>query len=230
MNPAELPCFDGYPYLVTRIGRSALRHVSLVPADWPRDRIIELARTQANANRLETAACFGPNDAEYVPADGTRTWAGRPPTGLPVIDRLRLAETFPGTPELTARARRLRAFVGAVKPTGYVVGDGTDGGRRADPATIERLTSLGPDGLPGGLDRCPTCGEVAGDYYRSPNGIIRVWCACDNHNRCARCGDPLAHHRLSAWFWSEADGHPWHVAAYAAFSHQCPDPGSEHGG
>ena len=64
MNPAELPCFDGYPYLVTRIGRSALRHVSLVPADWPRDRIIELARTQANANRLETAACFGPNDTE----------------------------------------------------------------------------------------------------------------------------------------------------------------------
>lgn len=188
MNPAELPCFDGYPYLVTRIGRSTLRHIALVPADWPRDRINELARTQANANRLETAACFGPNDAAYVPADGTRTWAGRPPTGLPVIDRLRLAETLPATPELTARARRLRTLVKAVKPTGYVVGDGTDGGRRADAATIERLTSIGPDGLPTGLHRCATCAGAAGEVVRggafaSLGEVVRVWCACDNHNR-----------------------------------------------
>ncbi len=228
MNPAELPCFDGYPYLVTRIGRSALRHVSLVPADWPRDRIIELARTQANANRLETAACFGPLDAEYVSADGGRTWAGQTPSGIPVVDRLRLAETFPGTPELTARARRLRAFADAVKPHGFVVGDGTDGGRRADPATIERLTSIGPDGLPTGLHRCPTCTGAAGEVVRggavaSLGEVVRVWCACDNHNRCARCGDPLAHHRLSAWFWSDADAQAWHVAAHAAFSHRCPD-------
>ncbi len=227
MNPAELPCFDGYPYLVTRIGRSALRHIALVPAGWPRDRIVKLAQTQADANRLETAACFGPLDAEYVSADPSRTCAGRTPTGIPVIDGLHLAETFMATRELKARTRRLRAFVKAVKPHGFVVGDGTDDGRRADAATIERLTSIGPDGLPGGLDRCLTCGEVAGDYYRSPNGIVRVWCACDNHNRCARCGDPLTQHRLSAWFWSDADGLPWHVAAYAAFSHRCPDHGSE---
>jgi len=28
-----VPPFDGYPYLVTRIGHSALRHVALLPAD-----------------------------------------------------------------------------------------------------------------------------------------------------------------------------------------------------
>jgi len=31
MNP-----FDGYPYLVARIGRTQLRHITLLPADWPR--------------------------------------------------------------------------------------------------------------------------------------------------------------------------------------------------
>ncbi|MGI8999754.1 MAG: hypothetical protein ACR2GO_08620 [Candidatus Limnocylindria bacterium] len=223
MNPAELPCFDGYPYLVTRIGRCALRGIALVPADWPRGRIIELARTQADLNRLETAACFGTNDAEYVSADATRTSAGRAPSGILVVDGLHLAETFSATRELTARAAELKMFADAFKPTGYIVGDGTDGGRRVDPAAIERLTSIGSDGLPGGLERCPTCGEVAGDYYRKPNGVIRVWCACDNHNRCARCREPLARHRLSAWYWDEEKRAPWHLAAYAAFAHRCDD-------
>ena len=45
------PRFDGYPYLVSRIGRSALRHIVLVPADWPRDRIVATARAMAEANR-----------------------------------------------------------------------------------------------------------------------------------------------------------------------------------
>lgn len=219
----QLPCFDGYPYLITRIGRCALRGITLLPADRSRDHIVELARTQADLNRLETAACFGPTDAEYVSADRTRTGAGPTPSGLLVVDGLRLVEAFPATPELEARARRLQTFVDAIKPKGYLVGDGTDGGRHADPATIERLSSIGSNGLPGGLDRCPTCGEVAGDYYREPNGVIRVWCACDNHNRCARCMEPLADHRLSAWFWDDAKREPWHVAAYAAFSHRCPD-------
>lgn len=219
----ELPCFDGYPYLVTRIGRSALRGISLLPTDWPRERSIELARTQADLNRLETAACFGPKDAEYVSADGSRTRAGRAPSGLLVVDRLHLAETFPATPELQARAAELRTFADSIKATGYIVGDGTSGGRRAVRVTIERLTAIGSNGLPGGLDRCPSCSEVAGDWYREPNGVIRVWCACDNHNRCARCREPLANHRLSAWFWDEEQRAPRHVAAYAAFSHRCPD-------
>jgi len=50
-----------------------------------------------------------------------------------------------------------------------------------------------------------------------------VYCACENHDRCARCFLPLATHRLSAWHWDDEGGSAWHTAASAAFSHRCPD-------
>lgn len=218
------PCFDGFPYLVSRIGRCALRHIALVPADWPRERIVDLARAQAEANRLETVACFAPGDAVYVGFDGSRTWAGPTPTGLYVVERLRLAEPIPATEELVARRAWLHAFERAVSAQSarYIIGDGTNGGERARPADRVRLAGRGPDGLPAGLHRCPRCGRAAGDYLRDAE-LIRIYCACENHNRCARCRLPLAAHRLSAWFWDDEDGHPWHVAAYEGFSHRCPD-------
>ena len=51
--------FDGYPYLVTRIGHTALRHITLLPADWPRARLTELTRRQRDANRLDTCLALG---------------------------------------------------------------------------------------------------------------------------------------------------------------------------
>src|SRR3990172_6670868 len=41
--------FDGYPYLVTRIGQTALRHLAVLPADWSRERLLDVARRQATA-------------------------------------------------------------------------------------------------------------------------------------------------------------------------------------
>src|SRR5688500_3618502 len=35
--------FDGYPYLVTSIGRCALRHMAILPADWAYRRLLDLA-------------------------------------------------------------------------------------------------------------------------------------------------------------------------------------------
>ena len=58
-----VPPFDGYPYLVTRIGHSALRHVALLPADWSRERLVDRARRQRDANRLDTCAVLGRHDA-----------------------------------------------------------------------------------------------------------------------------------------------------------------------
>lgn len=86
------PRFDGYPYLISRIGKSALRHIALLPADWPRERIVAVSRAQAEANRFETAACFGPDDAEYAAFDNARTWPGPTPTGIYVIERIHLAD------------------------------------------------------------------------------------------------------------------------------------------
>jgi hypothetical protein len=47
------------PYLISRIGKSAVRHLALLPADWSREKILALARAQAEANRFETAAPRG---------------------------------------------------------------------------------------------------------------------------------------------------------------------------
>ena len=217
------PRFDGYPYLVSRVGRCALRHIALVPADWPRERIIAMARAQAGVNRFETAACFGPRDAVYFDFDVAATRDGPTPTGTIVFGRLRLPEPLPETDDLTARRASLEAFDRANRTGGYLVGDGTDRGGHARPEDRARLGGRQLDGLPTGLRRCPRCGQAAGDYLRGGVEIVHIHCACDNHNRCARCLRPLAGHRLSAWFWDDEDGVAWHLAAYAAFSHRCPD-------
>ena len=224
-NAFLTPRFNGYPYLVSRIGRSALRHIALLPADWPRHRIVATARAMAEANRFETVACFGPTDALYVDSDNARTWEGPTPSGTLVIERLRLPEPIQATEELTARRAAFRAFDDANQGGRYIVGDGTDRGEPAQPEDRARLAGRRPDGLPAGLVRYPRCGHAAGDYLRKGVEIVKVRCACDNHNRCARCLRPLAAHRLSAWLWSDEDDHPWHVAAYSAFSHRCPDEG-----
>jgi hypothetical protein len=151
------------------------------------------------------------------------------PTGLPVTDRLVLAESFPETAELAGRRARLAAFAETYRGKGYIVGDGLEGGRPAGPDDVERLSIRGADGVPAGLHRCSSCSRFAGDYLAlkgegnrdlTPR-VIEVHCRCSNHNRCAGCGAPLAASRLSAYFWDEVEGKVWYRAAYAAFSHRC---------
>jgi hypothetical protein len=221
--------FDGYPYLVTRIGHSALRSIELLPADWPRERLIQLTRRQATANQLQTCLCVGPTESVFVEPDGTTSESAFSPTGMLVPDRLELAEPIPDTPELSARHERLEAFVKSLHPSGYLVGDGLEGGRPATREDLARLPGRDAHGIPIGLDRCATCGGLRGDYLATTgegNGdmaprVIRVHCACENHNRCARCGEPLAGSRLSAYEFNEADGKVWYAAAYVGLGHRC---------
>jgi hypothetical protein len=65
----SLPAFTGYPYLVTRIGACALRHLAIVPADWSRDRLLELLERQASTNQMATCLVLGPAEAWYVNVD-----------------------------------------------------------------------------------------------------------------------------------------------------------------
>jgi hypothetical protein len=88
--------------------------------------LVALAGTQAAANRLETAACFGDDDAVYVSDDGTRIWAGPTPSGLYVTERLHLPERLPASDELRVRQARLTAFAEAQHASGYLVGDGAE--------------------------------------------------------------------------------------------------------
>jgi hypothetical protein len=221
--------FDGYPYLVTRIGHSALRHLAVLPREWPSDRLVGFARRQADANRLDTCVVLGRRSAVYFTADGVEGRDAYVPTGLPVVERIRLGSPLPRTPDLTTRRASLRTWADAQTGPGYIVGDGLEGGRRATYEDLTRLVGLdGKDPYPG-LARCVDCGDLAGDFLATDgegNGdlsprVIRVHCLCENHNRCARCGSPLAERRLSAYHFVEDTGRPCYVAAYCAFSHRC---------
>ena len=221
--------FGGYPYLVTRIGRSALRHMAVLPADWPRGRLLDLARRQAETNRLETSLCIGPADAVFFTSEGESVESAVIPIGTPVVEQLALGEPVPQSDEVAAHRADLRAYADRSNPGGYVVGDGLEGGRRATSADIDRLSRQQPDGVPAGLARCAICRRFAGDYLAikgegdgdlTPR-VIRVHCRCENHNRCAGCGETLADWRLSAYLYDEANRSVRYLAAYAAFSHRC---------
>ena len=221
--------FDGYPYVVTRIGHTALRSVAVVPSDWSRERLVDLTRRQAIANQLETCLCLGPAESVFVTPDGTAMGSDLVPVGIPVVDGLALADRIPETAELAARRARLAAYRESLNPHGFLVGDGLAGGRPAADDDIARLSGRDSRGIPMGLDRCATCGGFRGDYLQTKGEadrditpcVVRVYCRCENHNRCARCGEPLAKSRLSAYEFNEEDAQVCYAAAYMGLSHRC---------
>ena len=224
------PTFDGFPCLVTRFGHTPLRHISLLPADWPRARLLEVARRQVAANRLDTCLCLSMKEGVYLSPDGEE-WTGTLAVwGLPLAGRLRLPETIPLTEELRGRQGRLESFIDRVAARdGYLVGDGLEGGRRATTADVQRLSGPGACGATPGLARCAACGQLRGEFLAvagEGNGdltprVLDVHCRCQNHNRCAGCGGPLADGRLSAYEYDEAGGQVIYRAAYAGLGHRC---------
>ena len=250
--PMFLPApFDGYPYLVTRIGRTPLRAMAVLPAGWPRARLLDLGVRQATANQLETCVCFGPADSVFISPDGELRPGKLVPVGIPAVERLALGESIPTTRDVVARREALRSYAKRHRGSGYLVGDGLEGGRPATLADIARLGGSTGDGTPKGLSRCTGCSELSGEYLwtdadrgtaarpvvrrndaaapgtassvvpRVESLVLAVHCRCDNHNRCAACGEPLAARRLSAYHYEEADGRAWYLAAYAALGHRC---------
>lgn len=229
-EPKALEPFDGYPYLMIRIGHTAMRSVSLLPADWPRHRLENLAARQVAANRMEACLCLAPGVGINIWASGSGLATSFIPTGIPLVDRLAPPEPIPQTPEILERQERLLQFADARSPKrGYLVGDGLEGGRHATAKDVKRLSLRDPAGIPFGLVRCPICHRFRGEYLAlngEGNGdpdrrVIEVHCACQNHNRCAACGEPLAESRLSAYSYDEAAGRVSYLAAYAGLSHSC---------
>jgi hypothetical protein len=222
-----VPPFDGYPYLVTRIGRTALRHIALVPADWPRERLVDLTRRQAEANRLETCLCLGSAEAVFVTPGREPFGTTIVPTGVPVVDRLVLADALPPGVELASRMKALATYADRWRGSGYLVGDGLEGGRLATAEDVHRLTAADDAALPPGLRPCRRCRQPFGEFLalkgegngdRRPR-VVDVFCRCQNHNRCARCGGALGEHRLSAYSWHGSG--ICYVAAYSGLRHRC---------
>ncbi|MGH9317457.1 MAG: hypothetical protein ACRD1P_10145, partial [Thermoanaerobaculia bacterium] len=224
-----LHLFDGFPYLVTRVV-GALRHFIVLPGDRAEGELCRLAERQVEANRLETVLVLGTERAVYYSVDGTASPGTIPPRGnLPVCDKLQPAEDFPQTPELVNRIEGLHAFIEALDPKGFLVGDSTIGNRPATAEEMMRLAGRDARGIPRGLVQCLRCREYRGaclDEGPEQTGQVRtVHCPCENHNRCARCGDPLSDRRLNANFFDRLDGCIWHTPAFCGLDHRCPAQG-----
>jgi hypothetical protein len=107
----NLPLFEGFPYLVTRVV-PAMYHVILLPADGRELELVLLARTQWRANRLETCLVTGGDQAWFISADGRDALAQTPPRGGTLVTGLlKPARRWAETAELQARQRRLDAVV-----------------------------------------------------------------------------------------------------------------------
>jgi hypothetical protein len=222
----HLPVFDGYPYLVTALV-GGLYHFIVLPGDLGRAELVSLARRQHSANRLRTCLAVGPDAAMYISDDG-ETVGEVPRCTDPISDRLLSPEEFPATPELRDRQQRLRAFVADSKARsagGYLVDRMR--GRTATAEDLVRLSGTDSDGVPVGLARCAVCTAYRGEYLPShqPGLVVRVFCRCENHNRCARCLHPLDEHRLVAAYYDERTARVWHVPAFSALNHVCPQRG-----
>lgn len=100
-----------------------------------------------------------------------------------------------------------------------------DWGRPASPNELAALSGHQVFGVPKGLTKCPTClewrGHCLGTTQKDGSRLFHVTCRCENDNRCARCGGPLAARRLNSYFYDEGDKSICHFPGYWAYTHRC---------
>jgi hypothetical protein len=218
-------CFDGFPYLVTRVV-PAMYHVILLPEDLSREEAESVVRGQVEANRLETCLVLACDRALYVSPDGSAVPSGSiPGGGVIVADRLRPRRTFAVTCDLVARRQRLDSFLAARRRGGYMFGDLTGGARKATFEESVLLAGRQSNGVPRGLSCCPICRDWRGQCLQQrtepASMLTTVHCRCDNDNRCAACGLRLYDRKLNANYYNVVDGRVWQVPGFSAFRHVC---------
>lgn len=219
------PFFDGYPYWTTHVAR-AICHITVLPRG-PVAMLDQATALQVRANQLPIWLVLAADRALYIEPGGHARLTDQPPRGG-FLFADQLAPVLPADPEhpdFRARAQRLAALLRTQPRHGAIFGDLTKGGRPATPDELRTLHGVQDDGTPNGLSRCGRCHDWSGiclDPSEAFAGqVMRVHCRCDNHNRCARCGELLAGRRLNANFWDPADRAIWHVPGFEAFGHQC---------
>lgn len=219
--------FDGYPYLATRVVR-AMSHINLLPSGLSESALLEIARQQVLANRLPALLVLAEVHGWQVGEDGdARPCSTTTLYGATVTGKLAPAVACDAASEdVRAREARLTALV-AQHAHGFVLAALGKGGRAANPEERGRLAGTRSAGPPRGLRRCTRCGDWKGacldPSVAETAWIITVHCACDNHNRCARCHELLFERRLNASLYNPKDGHIWHVPGFCGFGHRCPE-------
>ena len=217
------PPFDTFPYLVTKLGPGTF-HYNLLPEEDPVVDLVVAAGMQHLANQLPLSLALDHDLAAYLDDDGIPQRSSQIPGGGAVV---------PGTLHLEKgkvfvskeRQARLAVYLERYGPEGAVFWDLTKGGRPATAREKKRLAGTQAGGVPKGLTQCPTCHEWRGEALDpGPEFIgmvMQVHCVCDNHNRCARCGEVFAHHRLNTNYFRETDGQIWHTPGFLALRHRC---------
>lgn len=226
---ADPSYFTGFPYLLTHVVQG-FHHIILLPAEFGRRDMEELARRQVLANQLMTCLVLGEADCVYYSLDGTGTPSPDiPPHSLCCAGRLFPSFGFAESEELRARRPALKEFIEARQRNATLFGDTTKGGRTATPEEVSRLEGFVRSNIniPKGLAQCWTCNEWRGECL-DPSPVfkgkfMRVTCRCENTNRCARCGEGLDEHKLNANYFDPADGMIWHTPSFCGLSHRCPD-------
>jgi hypothetical protein len=222
--------FQGFPYLVVHptLGVSPIillpRGLGEQSTDW-------IARQQRDANKLPVSLVLSADRIIVCQPHGARNEGSRIfVPGFPVSGKLEACVSFPQGGELAVRARALEEFVAEHNPGGYLVGSGWRGSRVATLDEAQWLFGRGGDGVPRGLERCPECGDWRGECLDprrqeqlGKDVVVSVSCACENWNRCARCHETLAPHRLNSNFYDPRDGKIWFVPGFSGLNHLCPE-------
>jgi len=222
--------FDGFPFFVTRIV-PGLHNIILLPIDMDVASLIEFSEHQAHSNDLEACLVLSNKRVHWFIPEGGKSYAHQSPWGgVLITGGLKTCKVFYPSPELEERAKRLEELVKEYRQRGgFIRGDSNHGGRPASEQELDSLSGEGLDVAPKGLDKCPTCGGWKGDclgtFERYKTSVLPVHCQCDNHNRCARCGDPLHEHKLNSNIFEPSDGQIRYVPGFACFGHVCPDHG-----
>lgn len=221
----SLPLFDGFPYIWTRLV-AAFYHIILLPGSYPILDLTEITRKQAQANNLPTCLVLDPAECIYFYPGGQQGVSDRVPRGSSLISsKLKASCHLPQSRELAQRARRLEEFQRQQKGGRYVLGDRTEGGRKATEAELQTLSGRQENGVPKGLVQCSSCGKWHGscfDPIPEFNGLLlRVHCICENDNYCARCGGHLYERKLNANFYRQDIGEVLYVPAFCGLNHKC---------
>jgi hypothetical protein len=224
----NLPFFEGFPYLLTRV-MPAVYHALAMPGDWERERLVEAARYQARANRLDTCLLLSLRDALFIGTNGNEAWLPDIPRGgIILCDLLRPGVCVPKSDELSQRQQALRGFAKQRNYGGYLVGnirDAKDDVREATGKEIRSYEGNQANGVPVGLVPCPTCREWRGHCLLRPKEapplLVRVRCLCENDTLCARCLFPFSGRRVDSIYFSKQDNKIWHVPGFTALGHKC---------
>jgi hypothetical protein len=225
MSSNDLPAFDGFPYIVTRL-TGAYFHIILLPSGITFESLLDITRRQADANRLPTCLLLSKDKCVYLGTDGTEQLSTEiPRAALITSGKIRPCTTWPATDDLRERAARLENFGLDIPATAVLFGDINKGGRTATEDELRRLAGLQKNGVPKGLVQCPFCSEWKGwcvdPNPRLKNLLVQVHCLCENDNFCAWCHEYLYDKKLNANYYDPIKGDVIHAPGFSALGHRC---------